>query len=170
MRLLLLSMLFIQGCGYDFFDSVERALCSDNLLDCDIEITEPTKAQKQDLRDYERHITQIIGVRGFKIKHFKIVDAFQYDDYEGERVNAVCIPEINGIAIRDDVINGNQVMAKATLYHELLHCMYHLKHINETIMSPNAGNITWIVDNIGVELAVSDMRPFILSGKYKFKH
>ena len=167
MKYLLLSLLFIQGCGYDFFDSVERALCSDRPLDCDIKITQPTKAQKQDLRDYERHITQIIGIRGFKVKHFRIVDAFQYDDLE--QVNAVCIPEISGIVIRDDVINGDPVMAKATLYHELLHCMYHLKHIDETIMSPNAGNITWVVDNIGVELAVQDMRPYILSGKYKFK-
>ena len=167
MRLLLLSMLFITGCGYNFYNSVERALCMDNLLDCDIKITEPTKAQKQDLRDYERHITQIIGVRGFKIRHFKIVDAFDYDDLE--QVNAVCIPEISGIAIRDAVINGDPVMAKATLYHELLHCMYHLKHINETIMEASSGTITWIVYNIGVELAVQDVKPFILSGKYKFK-
>ena len=168
MKYLLLSMLFIQGCGYDFFDSVERALCSDRPLDCSIKITEPTKAQKQALRDYERHITSIIGIRGYKIKHFKIVDAFQYDDLE--QVNAVCIPEISGIAIRDAIINGDQVMAKATLYHELLHCMYHLKHINETIMEASSGTTAWIVYNIGVELAVQDVKPFILSGKYKFKH
>ena len=170
MRLLLLSMLFIQGCGYYFFDTVERALCSDNPLDCDIEITQPTKVQKNKLWEYERHITSIIGVRGFKIRHFRIVDAFDYERLKENRVNAVCIPEINSIAIREDVINGHPILAKATLYHELLHCMYHLKHIDETIMSPNAGNITWIVYQIGVELAVKDMRPFILSGKYKFKH
>ena len=75
-----------------------------------------------------------------------------------ERINAVCIPEINGIVIRDDVINDNPILWQRPHY-TMSYCIVciRLKHIDETIMSPNAGNITWIVDNIGVELAVQDV-------------
>ena len=156
--LLLLTITTSLGCSYNFLDPVITSLCIRSPFTCDIELSNPPEYLQVKMKEFEIYVNEVMGFKGYKIKGFRLANHLQWDDRK-DKVNAVCLEESRVIIIREDFINN--IGLSVTMYHELLHCMYNLGHIENTIMDMHLGRIYGAVTRLGFEGAILEVKPYI---------
>lgn len=152
--------------------TIESYLCGWSFFSCDVEIYKASPKAQTWFRGLEDTIQVTTGHLGASMGHLYVVKGKFPDFIDAPNDDAftagVCIMEIRTVVITELYLeHANISELTALVAHEIMHCLYGLDHIKNTIMGPVVEKGTYRLERLGLEQSLKELIPHINKMKKK---